>query len=184
VGTAWCAFQAASWNDNETDEARSLAEHRLASSRLFNLGTQRVAYDATIAALYAQAIAENNEQLQEFYRENLVRPDFLPVIEEWEAQAAAGQDLTNLLENEEYVQQQLAESEAEDALADEAGELAQEASDNAAGFIRTTIFLASALFFAGIVSNFRSRLVRMLLLLTSSTVLAIGAASIVDLPVA
>ena len=184
VATAWCAFQAVRWNDRETDEARNAAQERLAASRQFNLGTQKVAYDATISALYAQAIVNNQEQLQQFYRDNLVRPEFLPVIEEWERQAANGEPLTNLLENEEYIASQLAASEEADAAAEESLARSQDASDNAAGFIQTTIFLASALFFAGITSNFRSRLVRLLLLLGASTTFAVGIASIADLPVA
>ena len=184
VATAWCAYQAASWNDNETEDARDAGGHRLEASRLFNLGTQKVAYDATIAALYAQAIAQNQPELKQFYRDNLIRPDFLPVIDEWERQAANGEDLTNLLENEEYVQEQTGPSAAEDAAAEEALQRSEDASDNAADFVQTTILLASALFFAGITSNFRSRPVRLLLLFGSTTVLAIGLARIADLPLA
>jgi hypothetical protein len=184
VATAWCAYQAAAWNDNETQEARDAGGHRIEAARLFNLGTQKVAYDATIAALYAQAIAQNQPELQQFYRDNLVRPEFLPVIQEWEEQAANDEDLTNLLENEEYLQEQAGPSAAEDAAAEEALRRGEDASDNAAGFVQTTIFLASALFFAGITSNFRSRVVRLLLLFGSTTVLAIGIARIADLPVA
>ena len=184
VATAWCAYQAARWNDRETDEARDAAQDRLQASREFTLGTQKIAYDATIAALYAQALASDQANLQQFYRENLVRPDFLPVIDEWERQAAAGEDLTSLLENEDYVQAQLGPSEKFDADAEDALALSQEASDNAAGFVQTTIFLASALFFAGITSNFRSRPVRLLLLMASAVVFAVGVASIADLPVA
>jgi len=184
VATAWCAFQAARWNDRETDETRESSKDRVEAARLFNLGTQKVAYDATIAAMYAQALANDQPDLQRFYRENLVRPEFLPVIEQWEEAAANDEPLVNLLENEEYVQAQFADSQAADVAAEEALARSQEASDNAASFVQTTIFLASALFFAGITSNFRSRIVRLMLLMAASVVFAIGVASIADLPIA
>jgi hypothetical protein len=184
VATAWCAYQAARWNDEETDLSRESAQFRLEASRQFGLGTQRVAYDATIAALYAQAIVSGQENLQEFYREALVRPDFLPVIEEWERQVAAGEDPTNLTQNQEYLDAQLTSSRTADADAERLLQEGQDASDNASDYIQTTIFLASALFFAGITSNFRARTVRLLLLLGAAGVFAVGAASLADLPIA
>jgi hypothetical protein len=184
VATAWCAFQATAWNDRETDEARSGGAYRIEAARLFGLATQKVSYDATMAALYAQAVVSGQENLQQFYRENLIRPEFLPIIDQWEAGAASGDELTSLFENEAYLNEQLGPSDEANAAAEAALSEADEASANASDFVQTTIFLASALFFAGITSNFRSRPVRLLLLFTASVVFAIGAARIADLPIA
>ena len=185
VATAWCAFQAARWNQEGTDQSRTAGQSRLEASRLVGIGTQKVAYDATIAALYAQAVVDGREDLQRFYKENLVRPDFLPIIEQWEANAASESPETlNLFENEEYLEEQAAASRVADARADEALEKEREASDNAEGFIQTTIFLASALFFAGVTANFRSRPVRLLLLGIGALTFAAGIAQIADLAVA
>ena len=184
VATAWCAYQAAQWNNRETDDARTAAEDRLEASRLFTLGSQKVAYDATLAALYAQAIVNDQANLQQFYRDNLIRPDFLPVIQQWEQERASGQPFTKLLDNKEYMDAQFADSTEKDASAAAALVKSQEASDNASQFIQMTIFFASALFFAGITSNFRARGVRLLLLLVAAVVFAAGAAGISDLPMA
>ena len=183
VATAWCAYQASRWNDEETDQSRLAGQARLEASRLFGLGTQKISYDATSAALYAQAIADGNEDLQQFLLDNLVREDFLPVIEQWRENAASDNpEPLNLFENEEYINEQTAPSRAADAEAEGAFALAQEASDNADGFVQTTIFLASALFFAGVTSNFRSGTVRLLLVGGSSVLFAVGVARIADLP--
>lgn len=185
VGTAFCVFQAARWNDTESDEVRVAAGARLEASRLFGLGTQKISYDATIAALYAQAVVDGKPELQRFYRENLVRPEFLPIIDEWEDQAAAGGSTpANLLQNEDYVEEQFAASDAENAKAEEALSRGEEASENADDFVQTTIFLASAMFFAGVTANFRSRPVRLLLLSMAAVAVAFGASTIAGLPIA
>lgn len=184
VATAWCAYQSSQWNDRETDASQESAQHRLEASRLFAFGTQKVSYDATIAALYAQALAQDQEELLAFYRSGLVRPEFLPQLEAWEDAAAAGEDLENLFDNQEYLDAEFSASREADAAAEASIQAAREASDNAADFIQTTIFLASALFFAGVTANFRSRSVRMLLLFMATVVFAVGIARIADLPIA
>lgn len=47
----------------------------------------------------------------------------------------------------------------------------------------TTLFMASSLFFAGVVSSFDSRGPKIVLLTMSMVMLAVGAARIVELPV-
>jgi hypothetical protein len=185
VATAWCAYQATRWNDEETDLSRVAGQARLEASRLFGLGSQKVSYDATSAALYAQAIADGNEELQQFLLENLIRPEFLPVIEQWRENAASDDpEPLNLFENEEYIEEQLGPSREADQRAEDATRGSQEASDNAEGFVQTTIFLASALFFAGVTANFRARTVRLLLLFTALVLFAVGVARIAELPFA
>lgn len=184
VATAWCAYEAARWNDRETDEVRSSAASTLEANRLYGLATQKVSYDATMSALYAQALVQNQPMLTGFYKDNLVRPEFRPVLEEWERQAQAGGDLTNLLENDEYLQEQFGPSQAADAMSGEAASRARDASDNASDFVQMTIFLAAALFLAGVTGNFRSRGMRILLLVGCSSVFAFALARIADLPTA
>ncbi len=182
IGTAWCAYQAAAWNQEETDLGREASDIRAESTRLFSLGTQRTAYDATIAAMYAEALSEQNTRLVEFYRENLVRPDFLPVIDKWEEQARNGQPLTRLIDDPEYVDSQFGESQELGAEADAKGDESNEASENSADFVRTTIFLASALFFVGITSQFHARSVQLALLLIGTVMFGVGVSLIADLP--
>ena len=92
VGTAWCGYQSSQWNGEQSDLARESSDQRVEASRLFGLATQKVAYDANIVAQYAQAVVEGNNNLAQFYRKNLVRPAFVPLLDEWLAEISAGAD--------------------------------------------------------------------------------------------
>jgi hypothetical protein len=83
VGTAWCGYQASQWSGEQGDLARAASDQRVEASRLFGLATQRVSYDANFIGRYAEAEQAVNTALAEFYRMNLVRPDFLPVLDQW-----------------------------------------------------------------------------------------------------
>lgn len=184
VGSAWCAFQASRWNDEESRAARRSAEAQLESNRLFAAGTQALAYDAGILAQYADALANGRDDLTAFYRESLVRPDFLPVLEDLESRAASGEPLGNLFENEEYLDALRRPTEEADAKALAATLESQEAANNSDDFLLTTLFMASALFFAGVTSSFGTRTARLLLVAAAGLALAVGVSRLVGLPVA
>ena len=42
-------------------------------------------YDAASVAQYAEAVVAGNEPLQTFLRASIIRPDFLPKLDEWQA---------------------------------------------------------------------------------------------------
>ncbi|MGE5212020.1 MAG: hypothetical protein ACM3MM_12205 [Acidobacteriota bacterium] len=117
VGSAWSAFQVSRWNGVETDEARTSASFRIDASREYALATQTVAYDAASVSQYAQAVSTDNVNLQLFIRETIVRPAFVPILDSWEEQIAAGELPTNLLENQEYLDALLEPSRDLDAKA-------------------------------------------------------------------
>ena len=94
---------------------------------------------------YAQAIAAENVDLQTFLRETIVRPGFRPIIDQWKPQIDAGEVPTNLLENEEYLDELFADSEAADAKALAASVRSEEAGNTADDYIRLTLFFATAL---------------------------------------
>jgi hypothetical protein len=180
VGSAWCAYQASQWNGEEASEARDSTDDRVEASRLFSLGIQKISYDAAIVAQYAEAYAAGNEQLMAFYRERLVRPDFLSVIESLEQGTFEG---GNLLENQEYTQAQLGSYNDTIARAEAATERSQVAGENADDYVVLTLVLASALFFAGVTSSFRMRALRIALLTLSGLAVAGVAARLADLPI-
>ncbi len=184
LGSAWCGYQASRWNGQETDHARDATDARVEASREFGLASQRVAYDSTMAAQYAQAYVDGNEKLMAFYRTTLIRPDFLPVLERWQAEIAAGQTPENLTQDPAYLQQQLStynELEAKAEAATAASDLAGKESDD---YVLTTVLLASALFFAGVTTSFRVRLPRLFLLFASGVIVAYAASRLATLHVA
>lgn len=184
VGSAWSAFQVSRWNGVETDEARRSASLRIDASREYALVTQTVAYDAAAVSQYAQAVSSENTNLQRFIRETIVRPGFIPILDSWEEQIAAGELPTNLLENREYLDGLLAPSLDLDASALAATEESEAAGDTADDYIRLTLFFASALFFAGITASFRTRAPKIALLVAAGVTLAVAGALLVDYPVA
>jgi hypothetical protein len=183
VGSAWAAFESSRWNGEESRQSRSAASDRIEASRLFTLATQAISYDASLISDYAQAVTDGRQDLVDFYRTYLVRPEFLPMLEEWTAEVQAGGTVPNIFENEEYTQPLTAPYQEADAAAADADAKAREAADNADEYLLTTLFMASALFFAGVTSSFQARGSRLVLLAASGLALAIGVSRLVDLPV-
>jgi hypothetical protein len=184
LGSAWCAYEATKWNSDETQLAREATDARVEASREFGLATQKVSYDSSIVAQYAQAYADGNQQLMDFYRNTLIRPEFLKVIERWQAEAAAGGSPSRLLEDEEYVNEQFATYTQLDAKANAKNIESDEAGQEADDYVLTALLLASALFFAGVTTSFRVRFPRLVLLLASALLIAYAASRVASLEVA
>jgi hypothetical protein len=183
VATAWCGLQASRWNGEEARLSRDAGITRIDASQSFSLGTQKFAYDANMATQYASAIADGDEELREFLRENLMRPDFLPVLDRWEASIRAGDNSFSLFTDEEYLDMLFAESAATAAASDAALAESNEASDNADDYLLMTLLTATALFFSGVTTSFASRPARLALLAIAATILTFTAARLIDLPV-
>jgi hypothetical protein len=183
IGTAWCGYQASQWNGAQTDLARMSSDERVEASRLFGLATQKVAYDAGVIASYAQAVQSGNTALAQFYRTTLVRPQFVPLLEQWESQARAGGTPTSLFEDPDYLNSQFGDYQAATARSDELTTASQAASATADAYVITTILLAVALFFAGVTGSFRYRPARVLLLLLAVGTVAVAAQRLATLPV-
>jgi hypothetical protein len=183
VATAWCGFQASRWNGEEAHESRDAVIAQTSASEKYTFGAQVFAYDANMVAQYAQAVASENVKLQQFIRENLVRPAFLPVLDEWVAQITAGQQVTSMFDDQEYLDSLFGESEkARDASA-AALERSREAGENGDEYLLTTLITATALFFAGVTTSFTSRPARLLLLTVSAVAIVVTAARLADLPI-
>lgn len=184
VASAWCAYQASRWNGIETDEAQATTEARVEQARLFATGTQVGSYDSNVLVAYAQAVAADQPALAEFVRTTLMRPEFAPVLETWEEEVEADTaQLSPIPANEDYIATLFAGADAAEQSAVDAAARAAEAGSNAEAYLLTTLFMASALFFAGVVSSFESRGQRIALLTMSMVMLAAGAARIVELPI-
>jgi len=184
IGSAWCGYQATRWNGKENDLARESGAVQIEAARQFGLATQTVSYDSNMISQYASAVASGNENLKRFYRETLIRPALLPLIDRWEEQIAAGESPTNLLDDKEYLDAQLARYRATVAEGEILSLEAQAAGDEADSYVLTTLILASSLFFAGLTTSFRVRFARLLLLTGSALLIAYAAARLVDLSVA
>jgi hypothetical protein len=185
LGSAWCGFQANQWNGKESDFGRAGTDARVEASRQFGLATQKVAYDASIVAQYAQAFIQGNDKLVTFYKTTLIRPEFLPVVEQWEAAVKAnGSPPPNLFQDPAYLTAQFADYQKAEAVADDATQKGNAASALGDDYVLTTLLLASALFFAGVTTSFRLRIPRLMLLAAAGLTIAYAASRLVTLDVA
>ena len=183
LGTAWCAYEATQWGGQSSDLGRQSAQQSVENARLFGLATQTIAYDSMTVAQYAQAVSDGNTRLRSFYRQSVIRPDFLPTLNRWEAEVRAGRSPVPLGQDPEYLATQLAPYEKSVAASAEISRQSQEAGTTASAYVSVTILLAVALFFAGVVSSFRYRAARVLLLAASLATLGVAASRLASLPV-
>jgi hypothetical protein len=184
VGTAWCGYQAAQWNGAQSTATSTSTNQRVEASRLFGVATQRVSYDSSMIAQYAQAVQAKNTQLVAFYRATLLREELLPVIDRWEAEIKAGGAPTRLVDDTSYLSSELAPYRTATAKADASSKEALQAGDTAHDYVINTILLAVALFFSGVLSSFRYRPARLLLVVAAIATVAVAAANLADLPIA
>jgi hypothetical protein len=184
VGTAWCGYQSSQWNGEQSDLAREASDERVEATRLFGLATQQLAYDANIVAQYAQAVVENDDNLTQFYRKNLVRPPFVPLLDQWVAESAAGGTPTNLFQDQDYLQEQFGDYQKAIEQAEVLTKASQQASATSDEYVIITILLAMALFFAGVTSSFRYQPARVFLVLFAVGTVAMAAVRLADLPIA
>ena len=184
VGTAWCGYQAAQWNGVQSTATSTSTDQRVEASRLFGVATQRVSYDSSMIAQYAQAVQAKNTQLVGFYRATLIREELLPVIDRWEAEIKAGATPTRLIDDTSYMDGQLGPYRTATAKADASSKVALLAGDTAHEYVINTILLAVALFFSGVLSSFRYRPARLLLVVAAIATVAVAAVNLADLPVA
>ena len=92
-----------------------------------------------VVAKYAEAAQAGNTELQKFYRKSIVRPDFLPFLDRWEAAVKAGDPAVGVFEDKEYLAGQFAAYEETVAAAEQATRESQEASETADAYVGTTI---------------------------------------------
>jgi hypothetical protein len=184
VATAWCGFQSAQWSNRSNDLAQAGSTQHIEAARLFGAALQGISYDSSVVTAYAAAQSAGDTRLVDFYRTTLVRQDFLPVLRRWEQQVAAGQVPIKLTEDQAYLDQQLADYSKALTTANQSNQESQVAAQNAGEYLRLTIVLAMALFFAGVTSSFRHRLSRLLLVVASAVTLVLAFSQLIGLPLA
>jgi hypothetical protein len=183
IGTAWCGYQASRWNQDQGEIAREGSDLRIEGNRQFGLATQAIVYDANLVGQYAQAVADGDTQLQEFFRSTLFRPEFVPVIERWQQAVQAGETPPRLLEDREYLDSQLADYQSTQAQAEAKDVEAKDAGENGDDYVLVTVLLAAALFFAGVTTSFKMQMARLVLLMFATVLIAYCLSRIATLPV-
>lgn len=185
VATAWCAYQSTRWSGVQATAFAEASTNRVESTRQFNLAVQLLSIDAGLFVQWVNAYAEGNDELLAFYENNLMRPQFLPYLEEWVASRPRENPdaLRNPLINETYQQELLAESERLRIVAEGRFKDATSANQTADDYVLATVLFASVLFFAGISSKFERVRIQAALVVLAFLMVVFGAIQFGSLPI-
>ena len=173
--TAIAAYMS-SVEGGDEDEARAGSIEETAKAyALTNIATQTRAADQAMFAAYAQsAFADTGEGLPE-YLLGMMRPVLNEAVLAWTDTPDDGPDTP--FEMAEYTVESEVEAEVARAAAEKHDAKAQAAAEKGDNYDKSTIYLALALFFAGIATTFRSRRYSGLLLSVSTIAVVVGAIS-------
>lgn len=183
--TAWSSFEATQWTRTQAANANAVIGTLLESSQEATLGGQDTLIDVLTFTSWLEAVSTENQPLADFYRGRF-REEFKPAFEAW---LSIG-PLTNPdapsspFAMSEYTP---ARRQAAQDLQKEAAELqgkVRTASENAAYYVRNTLFLALALFLVGISRMFPSIKVRLAIQVLAAGLLLLGAGYAITGPIA
>ena len=184
LGTAWSGYQATRWSGVQAADYVTASGARVEATKASTTAGQDRLFDSQVFSQWLDAYHAADPELATLY-ERRFRAEFRPAFDAW----LASDPFTNPeappgpLYMPEYVSadaQRSAELEAQAAAMFEAGQQANETSDQ---YVLNTVFLASALFLAGIAGRFEWRAARIAILVTSAIALGVGILNIVRLPI-
>jgi hypothetical protein len=185
VGSAWSFLQATRWNDSQTNRTNASNAARIQSSKETTIATATIVYDATLLSQSAAALFDGRDELRNFYREKLYRPEFLARVDQ--AVAEAGGDVSavpHLFEDDTYLNGLLESSRQLEESAQQLADESARAGQSADNYIVVTVILAITLFFAGTATSLDWFPLRVALLAIATLSLAVGAARLASLPLA
>lgn len=185
VATAWCAYQSTRWSGVQATSFSQASAARIESGREFNRAYQILSIDADLFTDWVAAYADGNTDLLTFYETNLIRPAFMPYLEEWVASRPLenASALPNPIVNEQYRQELLAESTRLRLEAESKFVKATDANQTGDNYVLATVMFASVLFFAGISNKFERIKIQAALVMLAVVVLLFGFAQIGSLPI-
>lgn len=184
IATAWSGYQATRWGGVQATAFAQAGAARTESTRASTTAGQLVTIDATVFIDWAAALSEDNDVLVEFLQERM-RDEFKPALDAW----LATEPLDNpdapptpfempeyQLESEQLSEDLLAEADAR-------SEEARDANQTGDDYVLTTVLFASVLFFGGVGTKFKSRLVKGVTLLFGATLFVVGAILLASYPI-
>lgn len=175
VATSWSSYQAADWSGVQAASYSRANALRLESARASAAADQLRAVDIAMFAAWIEAYARGDETLQQFYAERM-RAEFAPAFDAWlksrpreNPEAAA-----TPFQLPEYRLAKNDEAAALAAQADAEFEDGQVANAAGGAYVLNAVLLASVMFMAGIVQQFRVFGVQMILLSAAAALLVKG----------
>ncbi len=185
LGSAWCANQAARWGGVQATNFSRANAARVESSKAFSFAVAAISYDAGMAVQYVVAQSVGRREFESFYEDRVFRQEARPYIDSWLAsQLEPATTAPNFLDNPEYIEAMLRPTRDLEEQASENFSAALQANANSDHYILNTVFLAMALFFAGIAGKFNTLPATLGSLSIATLLLIVNAFRLAELPIA
>lgn len=183
--SAWCGFQASSWNGVFATESRAANSARLEAARQSDIADRQLSSDLLIFATWLEAEVKGDERLADEIALRF-QPHFRPAFEAWLALPIGADghlpDGTPF-ERPAYVLPTQAATEEASARAAAAVSAADEAGTHNNRYVLTTVLFASVLFLAGIAAKLSHRGMAHAVVVLAGLALTGAVATLVTLPV-
>lgn len=184
IMTAWSGYQAARWSGVQASSYSQAAARRVDATRAGTAAGQLALYDSTVFSQWATAYATGNTQLQAFERRRF-RPEFEVAFDAWLAtnpfvDAAAPSSPLVMPAYQVELAQQASDLEGQASALFDHGVEANQRADN---YVLVTVFLAVALFLAGMASHIGRRGSEITMLVLSGAALAYSLFTLATYPV-
>jgi hypothetical protein len=182
--TSWSGYQASRWGGVQSTLYSQASALRVESMRAATAAGQTRNLDVGLFTNWANAYAQENELLTNFYQERF-RPEFVPAFEAWVA--------TRPLQNPDAPPSPFAMPEYVLELDVQATQLEQEAADTFAegqdanqisdDYVLNAVLLASVLFLSGVAQRFNVKAIRILIIALAIIVCIIGLYNVATYPI-
>jgi hypothetical protein len=183
IATAWSGYQAALWTGHESELYGQASKLRIEAVGAATYANQERLYNASLVVEWLKAEAKSDKKLADLFERRFL-PEFRPAFESWKKtdplnnpNAPAGPQL--------MAQYRSSKAEAAAKLNDQASEIfeqgtrGQQYSDK---YVRATVTLATVLLLIAISQRFRTRGVRVGLLVIAMFLLCFPVYHILTLP--
>src|SRR6202046_1773362 len=183
IATAWSGYQAALWTGHQSELYGQASKLRVQAEGAATFANQERLYNASTVVEWLKAEAHNDKKLIDIFERRLL-PEIRPAFEAWKKtdplnnpNAPAGPQLM-----QEYRSSKTQEAAKLNDQATEVFEQGTRARQHSDEYVRVTVTLATVLLLIAISQRFKTRGVRLALLVVATLLLCIPVFHILTLP--
>ena len=183
IATAWSGYQAALWTGHQSELYGQASKLRVQAEGASNVANQERLYNASTVVEWLKAEAQGQKKLSDLFERRFL-PEFRPAFEAWKKtdplnnpNAPAGPQLMTEYRSSKTDQATRLNNQATEVF--EQGTHGREIADQ---YVRATVTLATVLLLIAISQRFKTRGVRVSLLLIAALLLCFPVYHILTLP--
>jgi hypothetical protein len=183
IATAWSGYQAALWTGHQSELYGQASKLRVQAEGASNAANQERLYNASTVVEWLKAEAQGQKKLSDLFERRFL-PEFRPAFEAWKKtdplnnpNAPAGPQLMTEYRSSKTDQATRLNNQATEVF--EQGTHGREIADQ---YVRATVTLATVLLLIAISQRFKTRGVRVALLLIAALLLCFPVYHILTLP--